>query len=70
MRYSGLYDEISEARRADEDVEQGDWKVALKIADFRKVHGLALKNMFRLYVQFLGDSGLLGKTTIGIDGSK
>ena len=40
------------------------------IADFRKVHGLALKNMFRLYVQFLGDSGLLGKTTIGIDGSK
>ena len=31
------------------------------IADFRKVHGLALKNMFRLYVQFLGDSGLLGK---------
>ena len=36
MRYSGLYDEISEARRADEDVEQGDWKVALKVADFRK----------------------------------
>ena len=26
--------------------------------------------MFRLYVQFLGDAGLLGKTTIGIDGSK
>ena len=40
------------------------------IADFRKVHGLALKNMFRLYVQFLGDSGLLGKKTVGIDGSK
>ena len=42
MRYSGLYDEISEARRADEDVEQGDWKVALKIADFRKVIDLAV----------------------------
>ena len=26
--------------------------------------------MFRLYVQFLCDADLLGKTTIGIDGSK
>jgi len=40
------------------------------VADFRKVHAAPLKSMFRLYVQFLGDAGLLGKTTIGIDGSK
>ena len=40
------------------------------IADFRKLHAIALQNMFRLYVQFLSDAGLLGKTTIGIDGSK
>src|SRR5450432_1375927 len=40
------------------------------IADFRKVHPKPLQCMFRLYVQFLGDAGLLGKTTIGIDGSK
>jgi transposase len=40
------------------------------IADFRKLHAAPLKSMFRLYVQFLGDAGLLGKTTIGIDGSK
>lgn len=40
------------------------------IADFRKVHPKPLQSMFRLYVQFLGDAGLLGKTTIGIDGSK
>src|SRR5450432_788921 len=40
------------------------------IADFRKVHAASLQSMFRLYVQFLGDAGLLGKTTIGIDGSK
>ena len=40
------------------------------IADFRKLHGQPLQNMFRLYVQFLDDAGLLGKTTIGIDGSK
>lgn len=40
------------------------------IADFRKVHAKPLQCMFRLYVQFLSDAGLLGKTTIGIDGSK
>jgi transposase len=40
------------------------------IADFRKLHSMPLQNMFRLYVQFLGDADLLGKTTIGIDGSK
>lgn len=40
------------------------------IADFRKIHALPLQSMFRLYVQFLSDAGLLGKTTIGIDGSK
>ena len=40
------------------------------IADFRKLHAVALQNMFRLYVQFLSDADLLGKTTIAIDGSK
>ena len=40
------------------------------IADFRKVHAQPLQSMFKLYVQFLSDAGLLGKTTIGIDGSK
>jgi len=40
------------------------------IADFRKLHSKSLQSMFRLYVQFLGDAGLLGKTTIAIDGSK
>ena len=40
------------------------------IADFRKMHASPLQSMFKLYVQFLSDAGLLGKTTIGIDGSK
>ena len=40
------------------------------IADFRKLHAPALQRMFKLYVQFLGDAGLLGKTTIAVDGSK
>jgi transposase len=40
------------------------------IADFRKLHAVPLQSMFKLYVQFLSDAGLLGKTTMGIDGSK
>jgi transposase len=40
------------------------------IADFRKVNVVSLQTMFRLYVQFLADASLIGKTTIGIDGSK
>jgi transposase len=40
------------------------------IADFRKLHVKALESMFKLYVLFLNDAGLLGKTTIGVDGSK
>lgn len=40
------------------------------IADFRKQHGQGLQHLFKLYVQFLDEAGLLGKTTIAIDGSK
>lgn len=40
------------------------------IADFRKNHGAALKNLFKLYVQFLDELNLLGKQTLAIDGSK
>ena len=40
------------------------------IADFRKLHAQHLQSMFRLYVQFLNEAGLLGKTTIAVDGSK
>lgn len=40
------------------------------IADFRKNNSGVLKNLFKLYVQFLDELNLLGKQTIGIDGSK
>jgi transposase len=40
------------------------------IADFRKQYSEALKNLFKLYVHFLGEMGLLGKQTIAVDGSK
>ncbi|MEZ5428867.1 MAG: type VI secretion system protein TssA [Pyrinomonadaceae bacterium] len=41
QRYSGLYDELNEARRADDDLALGAWQTDLKIADFRKVIDLA-----------------------------
>jgi type VI secretion system protein ImpA len=37
LKYSGLYDEIREARRADENLEQGEWKRDQKVADWPKV---------------------------------
>ena len=40
------------------------------IADFRKLHARPLQTMFKLFVHFLSDAGLLGKEVIGIDGSK
>jgi len=42
MRYSGLYDEINEARREDDPISQGDWSSDLKVADHRKVIELAV----------------------------
>lgn len=41
LRYAGLYDEISEARRADDPLALGDWTTNLKTADYRKVIELA-----------------------------
>lgn len=41
LRYSGIYDEIAEARRADDNLSQGDWQTELKVADFRSVITLA-----------------------------
>lgn len=42
MQYSGLYDEIREARRADEvGLDYGQWQSSLKVADYRQVINLA-----------------------------
>ena len=41
LQYSGLYDEIREARRADDQLEQGDWKRELKVSDWDEVVALA-----------------------------
>ena len=42
LRYSGLYDEINEARRSDDNLNQGEWQTELKVADYRKVVELAV----------------------------
>jgi type VI secretion system protein ImpA len=41
LRYSGLYDQIVEARRADENLNQGAWQTELKVADYHRVIELA-----------------------------
>ncbi|QQS39643.1 MAG: type VI secretion system protein TssA [Acidobacteriota bacterium] len=42
LRYSGIYDEINEARRADDNLAQGEWQHELKLADYRRVIDLAI----------------------------
>ena len=39
--YSGLYDQIREARRSEDNLVQGDWKRETKIADWDQVETLA-----------------------------
>jgi type VI secretion system protein ImpA len=41
LRFSNIYDEIKEARRADKELPQGEWQTELKTADYRKVVSLA-----------------------------
>lgn len=41
LRYSQVYEDIKEARRADDPIEQGEWKTDLKSADWEKVILLA-----------------------------
>jgi type VI secretion system protein ImpA len=41
LKYSGLYDEIREARRADENLDQGEWKRDQKASDWPQVMSLS-----------------------------
>ena len=41
LQYAGLYDEINEARREDENLVQGEWKRDRKVADWPRVVKLA-----------------------------
>lgn len=42
LRYSGIYDEIAEARRADDNLNKGEWVTDVKVADFAKVLALGV----------------------------
>jgi type VI secretion system protein ImpA len=42
QQYSGLYDEIREARRSDHLLAQGQWQHEPKLADYRKVISLSI----------------------------
>src|SRR5688572_5212798 len=41
LQYSGLHDEIREARRADDPTTKADWQTELKVADWDEVVSLA-----------------------------
>ena len=43
LRYESIYDEIKEARRADENLDLGEWQHELKTADWPKVLKLAVE---------------------------
>jgi len=45
VRYSGIYDEIREARRADDNLAQGEWQTELKVADYQKALNLGLDTL-------------------------
>lgn len=63
LRYSGIYDEIAEARRADDNLNQGEWQTELKVADFRKVINLAT-NTIEKETKDLQISAWLGEALI------
>ncbi len=42
VQYVGIYDEIREARRAEDTLEQGDWKHEPKMADWNTVESLTV----------------------------
>ena len=41
LQYSGLHDEIREARRSDENIEREDYQTGAKVADWEQVISLA-----------------------------
>jgi type VI secretion system protein ImpA len=42
MRYSGVYDQVNEARRSDDGLAQGEWQHEVKTADFAEVISVAV----------------------------
>ena len=45
LRYEPVYDEIKEARRADDELDRGDWEYEIKIADWDKAISLCVETL-------------------------
>ena len=43
LRYSPIYDEIKEARRADDPLDRGDWQREIKTSDWDKVIAVSVE---------------------------
>jgi len=43
LRYTSVYDQIQEARRADDLLDQGDWQHEVKVSDWNAVYSLCLE---------------------------
>ena len=61
LRYSGLYDEISEARRADDALALGEWTTNLKTANYKQVIDLALPALTNVQRTYRSLRGLLSR---------
>lgn len=67
LRYSGLYDEVSEARRADDQLSRGDWQTDLKVADYGRVKELVIPAL-STQTKDLQLAVWLGEALIKLDG--
>ncbi len=47
VRYSPIYDDLKEARRADDQLERGEWQREIKTSDWDKVISLAVDTLSR-----------------------
>ncbi|MCX5912390.1 MAG: type VI secretion system ImpA family N-terminal domain-containing protein, partial [Deltaproteobacteria bacterium] len=43
LRYTSVYDDLKEARRADDMLERGDWQRQIKTSDWGKVIAIAVE---------------------------
>jgi len=43
LRYSPIYDDLKEARRADDQLERGEWQREIKTSDWGKVISIAIE---------------------------
>src|SRR5512133_3125058 len=70
LRYTDTYEQIKEARRFDDPLDQGEWKTELKTADWDKVISLSIQVLSKKTKDLQIAAWLLEALTIteGFDG--